>query len=442
MTPPAPRGTSPHAAAPRIPATLAALALAACTGTVGTVDVSLTTAPGSTVLDAVQRLRLTLTEPRQVVEAERGAGGFALALELDAADRAGAVIVEGFDAAGALVACGQSPVFPVSAINSRVAVYVAAPDTIAASPAALAAARSEVAATALDYGAVLAGGREASGPTSALAIYNAYDHSLISGLALPAPRAGLALATAPAGRIYLFGGTGPDGAPTGTLWRFETTVAPSGAYTAISDDAGFARTGQLAVPIAAERYLITGAPALDVAGAAPTARGERAGLPAVGARGTADGAPFAIFGGAPIVRYRDGAFTELAGDAPVGAAAVTLPDGRVALVGGATRDALIVDGAGAITPVAAALSVARRGPTVAATRRHVLVIGGLDDAGAPIASADLLDAATLAPRAVLPILPRAGGFAIALPNDQILFGGGAPALPTLELFTPAPPALD
>ena len=424
----------------RAHAALALAACAACTGTVGTVQLELTTAPGSHVLDAVQRLRLTLTDPHQVVEAERTAAGFDLAFELDAADRAGTLIVEGFDAAGALVACGQSPPVPVSALNSHVVIYVAPPRSIAAAPVALSTARSEVAVSALSYGAIIAGGREANGvPSSVIAIYNAYDHTLIAGIPMPSPRTGLALASAPNGRVYLFGGTGADGAPTGTVWRFETTVAPNGAFTPVADEPGFARTGQLAVPIAAERYLITGTPALDFAGTALTARGDIAGLPAIGAAGSAGGAAFAIFGDAPLVRYRPDAFDPLAGSGPPGGVAAALPDGRVVIVGGASRDALVIDGAGAVATVAGALTVARTRPTVAATSRHLLVIGGSDGAGAPIASADLLDAATLAPLATLAITPRTGGFAIALPNGQVLFGGGAPATTQLELFTPEPP---
>ena len=96
-----------------------AAGLAACGGTTGTLAVDLVTAPDSHVLDAVQRLRLTLTEPHQVVEAVRGAAGFDVALELDATSAAGALIVEGFDAGGALVACGQSPQLPLGGINAR-----------------------------------------------------------------------------------------------------------------------------------------------------------------------------------------------------------------------------------------------------------------------------------------------------------------------------------
>ena len=59
---------------------LAALALCACGGATGTVSVELVTAPGSHVLDAVQRLRLTLSDPPEVVEAMRSGNGFELAL--------------------------------------------------------------------------------------------------------------------------------------------------------------------------------------------------------------------------------------------------------------------------------------------------------------------------------------------------------------------------
>ncbi|MGH9888730.1 MAG: hypothetical protein ACREBE_24570, partial [bacterium] len=74
---------------------LAALALCACSGTSGTLVVELTTAPGSQVLAPVQRLRLTLTNPREVIEAERSSSGFDLALEVDAKQQGGELVVEG-----------------------------------------------------------------------------------------------------------------------------------------------------------------------------------------------------------------------------------------------------------------------------------------------------------------------------------------------------------
>lgn len=416
-------------------------ALAACAGTTGTIRLDLATAPGSHLLDGVERLRVTLTEPHQVVEATRTARGFELALEVDAGESAGALIVEGFDAAGARIACGQSPRFPVTGITAHIVVYVAPPSSIALAPVALGAARSEVAAAPLAYGAVIAGGLEAGAPSAAIAVYNAFDHTLADGRALPAPRAGLAIAAGSAGGVYLFGGTGPDGAPTGTLWRFDTTVPDHGEYRTVTDQAGYARAGQLMVAIGPEHFLITGAPPLELDAGTLSARGDVAGLPAAGAPvGPGDSSPTAIFAGAALVRFRGGSFDTLSADGRSDAAATTLPDGRVAVIGGAATDALVIDGAtGAVTTVPGALSTPRIRPAIATTSRHVVVAGGSDGHGAPIASADVLDARTLTRLATPAMLPRTGGFAVALPDDQVLLGGGVPASPALELFTPEPP---
>lgn len=426
---------------------LAALALCACGGATGTISVALVTAPGSHVLDTVQRLRMTLSDPHQVVEAMRTATGFDLTLEFDAGAGNGALVVEGFDAGGALVACGESPAFSVTAITARVSVYVAPPRSIAAAPAALGAPRSQVVASPLIYGAAIAGGLEgpegAAAPSSSIAVYNAYIHELSEGIALPAPRAAMAIGSDAAGGVYLFGGTGSDGMPTGTLWRFDTTAPSKGAYTLMTDQPSVARSGEVLVPLGGGRFLVTGSPALEIAAGAVSARSEVAGLPPAGASVVAAD-PTAIFPGAALVRFRNNQFDTLPGAGRGEAAAIPLPDGRIAVVGGAdgpgARDALIVDSAtGAVTTAADALSVARRRPAVAATTRHVVVAGGSDAAGAAIASADVLDAHTLARIATLPMLPRTGGFAVALPSDQVLLGGGAPASATLELYTPEPP---
>jgi len=431
----------------------AALALAltlgvtasACTGTTGTVTLALTTAPGSTVLEGVVRLRLTITNPHQVVEVARTSAGFEIALDLEAKGVSGALIVEGLDAGGTLVACGQSPPFPVAAINAHIVVYMAPPRSVALSPRALPAPRSEVSGTALTYGVVLAGGREAGeAPSTEIAIYNAYDHTLVDGIPLPAARTGLALGTGTGGAVYLFGGAGPDGNPAGTLWRFDTTVPPNGAYTTITDQAGFARANQLIVPTGAEHYLITGTPALGLDVGTLAARTDIAALPAVAAAVVpADGIPAAIFAGAQLVRFRQGAFDILAGSGRSNTTAAALPGGRVVVIGGGaplSRDALVIDGAtGMVTVIPNAIATPRSTPSVAATSRHLVIAGGTDMSGAPVATAEVLDAQTLAPIAVLPILARTGAFAIALPNDQVLLAGGTPAAGEIELFTPDPP---
>jgi hypothetical protein len=79
------------------------------------------------------------------------------------------------------------------------------------------------------------------------------------------------------------------------------------------------------------------------------------------------------------------------------------------------------------------------GCAIAATSRYVVIAGGKDATGATVASADILDANTLAFVATVPLVAaRTGASAIALPNGQVLIAGGDPATETLELFTPDP----
>lgn len=426
---------------------LAALALCAC-GTTGTIDLELATAPGSTLLDSVQRLRVTITNPRKVVEAQRRGAGFDLALEVDAGTSAGALIVEGFDAAGALVACGQSPRFPIAAINATVVVYMAAPRSIAEAPVGLPLALSDVAASRLSFGAVVAGGRDSQGfPSRAIALYNAFDHTLLDGLLLPQARARVALATGDFGEVYLFGGSGPGGDPAATLWLFDPSVAPNGRYLEVSDETGFARSGQLLLPTGDGRFLITGTPVLafDSITGLLNPRTDVAELPAVGASALLpDGSRASIFVGAQLLWLRGGAFSNV-GTGRSNATAAALPGGRLVVIGGGdppSRDALVIDGTtGVVSMIPDALAVGRLRPLVAATPRHLVVAGGTDIAGVPLETTEVLDATTLAPLAMLPSLVHDGGFAIALPNDQVLLGGGTPASTVLELFTPEPPAL-
>ena len=128
-----PRSARP---APRswLPAPLllgAALAATACLGDSGTIAVSVVTAPDSTLLDGVQKIRLTLSDPRTVVEQVRGPSGFSLSLEATADNEIGRISVEGFDSADRLVAYGISPPFNVGPIDAKIVVYVAPPQSMA-----------------------------------------------------------------------------------------------------------------------------------------------------------------------------------------------------------------------------------------------------------------------------------------------------------------------
>ena len=417
---------------------LAAAAPAGCTGSEsGTIALGLTTAPGSALLDRVVRLRLTFTNPSQVILLDRTEHGFDLVLDLEATGAVGALVVDGLDATGALVATGMTPPFPLNGKNARIVVYMAAPMSLGAAPAALEPARSRPSAAALTYGVVLAGGVDAAGaPSDALQIYNAYDHSFLTGLRMPGRRASATLAVSSNNGVFLFGGVDPGGVTTGTLWFFNTTIAPSGRYAELSDSPQLARTGRAAIPLGGDSYLITGAPALQLAGGQLAEPGA---IPALSSGASVTGSDRAITAVAvddatgELLRLRAGA-VEMLGAQQKGGAAVALPGARVAVIGGqaAPRDAVIVDaGTGALTPVPGALAEAYEAIALAATARFVVVAGRR--AGAADTAIEVLDATTLERRHATSVADAITA-AIALPNGQVLLAGAA-----LQLFTPPPP---
>lgn len=429
-------------------APLAVLAFAAgCTGETGTLAVSLTQAPGSTLLDSVQTLRVTITEPHQVRTVERSSDGFSLSLELDASGAASELEIEGLDADGALIANGASPLFPLGAVDARIVIYMAPPLSVGAAPEALEPARSELAVAALPYGAILAGGRLGSGaPSDAIEIYNAYDHSLVSGVPMPEPRAGLAMAVGTNNAAYLFGGFDESGAPTADLWRFDTTTPPAGSFGTFGVKDGFARGGEQLVAIGADHYLVTGTPAAELAALDGTlvARDDVTALPREGVSLTGnDGMPAAIFAGAEgVLRFRTGTFTTL--DVPAAARAdartVVLPGGKVLVVCGTTEAVRIDAASGTAESFPNVPTRAKTGCAAAATSRYLIVAGG-NDAGGLDGNVEIYDAATLAPVATVPlVVPRTGAVAFPLGTGQIAIAGGVDAsgapIATIELFTP------
>ncbi len=422
-----------------------AMLLGACSGEVGTLEVRLTTAPGSTILDSVQTLRMTLTNPLTVETAERTSKGFSISIDLPANGDVTALRVEGLDASGNLVANGATPTFPIGALNGRIVIYMAAPLSVGAAPTSLTAGRSELAVAALPYGAIFAGGRLEGGALSdAVSVYNVFDHTQVTGLPLPAPRAALAMAVGAGNVAYMFGGTDEAGAPAASVWRFDTTVAPAGQFFDFGTKDEFARSGAQLVPIGNEHYLVTGMPTAELAAlnGTMTARSEMPALPAgVGLTGN-DGKLAAIFAGPDdVVQFKNGMFTSLAipEAARAGASVVAMPGGKVLVVCGST-DAVRIDAASGAAEVFPGIpSAAKTGCAAAATSRHLVVAGG-DAAGAD-ATVELYDAESLALVATTQlVVPRKDATAIALSNDQIMIAGGVDAagvpVGTLELFTP------
>ncbi|MBV8762423.1 MAG: hypothetical protein JO257_34380 [Deltaproteobacteria bacterium] len=413
------------------------LLLAACNGTVGTLKLELTTAPGSTLLDSAQTLQLTITNPHQVTTATRGPSGFTIDLQMPATTAPGSIIVEALDASGTRIAAGESPPLPFGAIDATIVVYMAVPNTIGVAPASLTPARSDVGVGKLTYGAVLAGGLDASGaPTDAIAIYNAFDHSLTGGLALPAARSGVAVGVGALNQVYLFGGRDASGNPTGTLWRFDTNATPNGLYVDLGNKAGFARADAALVTLGNDRFVLTGTPAATLSGldGAMMAFTDITGLPAQGASILdTSGTVTSVFAGdSGVVRRRSNAFEMIDTTPHPGAVVVALPTGKLAVLCGSGPAELVDPTASGTTPVSIA---APAGCAAAVTQRHLVIAGD--------ANAQIFDATTLAPIAQPPlVVPRNNASAIALPNGQVLIAGGTDGsgapIATLELFTPEP----
>jgi hypothetical protein len=443
----------------------AALAvLAACSGETRTLSVTLVTAPGSTVLDDAVRARVTLTSPRTVVEGERTADGFALDLEVPADGGAGVLLFEAFDAEGDVVAVGQSPAFPVAAIAADIAIYVAAPMSLAASPAVLSPARRELAVGPLAYGAIVAGGIDASGAASSeLSIYNAYSHALQVGEPMPSARSELSLMVGTAGYAYLFGGRDGSGAVSGVAWRFDTRSAPDGEYVQLVDEPSQARAGAAAAPLGLERFLILGSAPLVLDGLGgslgvveePAMLGGQAVSIEAVAPGEATASIFTAIvgdgaGATGVVRLRGADFTDVTAPASAlrtGHVLLDMGDGTLLAIGGEVAgepvaDAVRVDPvAGSAEAEADVLITPRRGAAIARVGAYVVVAGGRDAGGALVADAEVLDAASLAPVATIPmVVPRTGARAQALPSGQVMIIGGTDAadapIATIELFTP------
>ncbi len=439
----------------------ACLVAAACQGDVGTIRISLVTAPDSAVMDDVVGARLTLTSPHTVVEATRDPGGtLSLEMEVVADGPSGYVTFEGFDADQTLVAFGRSGPLPIAAIDADVAIYVAAPMSLAESPASLEPARSELALTGLTYGALLAGGRNGDGdPTSDLLIYNIYQHAFQVGDDLPSPRASMTAVAGDYSYVYLFGGYDADGNESATLWSFDTSIAPAGSYAVLASDSALARAGAAAAPLGQEAFLVAGDPPALIDGVAGRISPIAGTEPMDGTATTVSLAQvrYTLLAGRDVgatgaTLYVSGSFTDLDAPAEVlrtGHGAVVLTDNNILVVGGATEDGPTA-AALRFSPTTRAfvvlddfLATPRVDAAIAATTQYVLVAGGRDADGNVIDDAEVFDADTLAPVGTMPmVVPRHSAAATSLSNGSILIAGGLDSqgspVAEMELFTPTP----
>ena len=439
---------------------LALACTAACAGVEGTIEIELVTAPGSDLLERIQRARLILSNPEQVVEAERDEDGrLALSLQVVAEGQSGAVRLEGYGGDGTLIALGLSPALPVAAVDATIAMYVGAPQSFAEAPVALEPARSEAAGALLTYGALIAGGRDADGdPLAALVVYNVYDHSLQVGLDMPAPRAQPTALIGTSDFVYLFGGLDAEGEPSADGWRFDTSVAPAGLYLELVTDDALARAGADGAFAGSESFFVAGDPAVRIDGARAIAidGAVSAGGGVAATVPSPSLAPPVLVVGAGVgatgaALYQAGALSEIEGPPELlrtGHALVPLPDGRLLALGGADPEGNLLRSGVLYDPIDQAFSVVadlvtrpRLGAAIAVTSDVIVIAGGTDASGAARADAEILDSGDLDAHGTIPIGgERIGGLALALPNRQVLLASGVTGdgepVGRLELFTP------
>lgn len=452
-----------------------AAALAGC-GITGTITLELVAAPDSTLPSEIQRARLTLSDPERVVEVTRaGDGRISLELDVVADGRRADLVLEGFDAAGARIAYGRTPTLELGAFDGTLAIYVAAPGSLAPAPVPLDPPRRAIGPAAFPFGVLVAGGIEADGAVSdELRIYSIVTHRFTpdpsdagaagDAIAMPAPRAGVAIGGSGSGYAYFFGGSDGVGAPTGTAWQFDTTIAPRGAWREAEALPAQARTGAAMTLVATEAFVVTGAPPIVIDGLSLTV------APATTIASLAGTATSNLFvdtagrqtvygtfvgegsGATGVVRVTAEGLAEL--PAPpsasrTGHGAGPSRDGRTLVIGGAVggtpvRGALMITPrGGTIEVVDDVLATARTGAAVAVSGGRLVVAGGVDAGGAIVPTAEIFDDLTLTPLGVVPmVVPRTGAVARPLANGQVaIFGGvdetGAP-IGTIELYTPDP----
>lgn len=436
----------------------------ACGGETGTITVDIAAAPGGDLLERIERVRATLSNPREVTEAERDEEGrLVVELEVTADGRGGFLTLEGFDGDGELIARGTSPSLPIAAVEATITVYLGPPGAFAEAPVSLEPARSEVGAGVLTYGAVLVGGRDADGdPRADVEVYNVYDHDIQTGLDLPSPRAAPTVLAGESDYVYIVGGTDEDDQPSAAAWRFDTTVAPAGAFLELdAADEEIARADQDGVYLGNETFLVAGDPAIAVSGLTLEVV-VLDDVPALtdGVGTLIAGAPAypAIVAGAGVgesgaVVVQGGLVEELALPDSVrrrGHEVIRLADARILIVGGEDLEgaplasAIVYDPlTGDVDEIDDFLATPRRGAAIGATFEHLIVAGGVSAEGALVADAEVFDALTLDPVGTPElVVPRRGALMLPLANGQLLLAGGldeagAPSS-VLELYTPEP----
>lgn len=297
-------------------------------------------------------------------------------------------------------------------------------------------------------------------PIDKVEVYDVYDHSFLPGEDAPAPRAGASVMAGVTGYAYVFGGRGAAGntgtfwrfdTQVGTTGDWivideQPLLSRTGAPAAAVRTEGFVVIGDPPVLVDGVTLTATGldtAPAM--AGSATAVVLNDTIYAAIVGEGTGTGG-IATIGPEGIIEH-SGVPSALR----TGHGAVGTSDAEVIVLGGAvggvpTATAIRARPAlGTFSESAAVLDTPRTGAAIGGNSSYAIVAGGRDENGALVGTAEVIDLDTLGRAGTLPmVVPRTNAVAAVLASGQILILGGvddagAP-VGVIEIFNPPAPA--
>ncbi len=461
--------------------------LAGCGGSKGTIQINVVTSPIDDPFKGATQVTFTVGPKSKTVPVIDG--HYEFSLDQEPPKTPAPITVRVLDAADNTLGYGATPTLSLQAVDQGpFAVWVGRPGTVAAALAKLPSPRTEMAAVgAAGLGVLFAGGRDGSGALKSSAVYNVFTHSMFVVTDMSTARGG-AVAIASPPRATVFGGSqgGPFGSTTGALGSAELfdPSTGTGLWAAVPADStpearSFANiltlgsgsglvtggAGESGAPLASALLIATGGTArlTPVMSGMQSARlhhcGAAARFPegdgALLIGGLADGDP-----GPVLEKFVGQNFTSQALD-PTGIknvwdATATAVSGGVILVGGSApsggaRTALNsvtfipTDISGPPVIYDGLLSSPRAGHTTTKIGEDLLICGGVDDTGAPIASCDFIGTNPVVLKTRIATgVARTGHVAVALETGPVLLAGGVGAdgqpLDSIEIYTPAAPA--
>jgi hypothetical protein len=479
-------------------AALGLLAFTACGGKSGTLTLKIVVSPGDDPFVDAAQVRFTVGDSAHVTTVPVSMGRFTFKVSGQPQNKSAQIFVDALDAAGNVVAHGQTPQLLLNAVDQGpYAVWVGRPGRVASAPAALTVPvtmsdgttvnqplpRAEMASTAIPgLGVLFAGGRDSNGaPLVNTAVYDIYTHDVIPTANLPKALAGAVAAPVSGVHAVVFGGAtmggfGMPGTPEAALNLFDPTVG-IGVWAPLPADAIGARAFANGTILSSGAFLISGGidgggTPLGTAGlvnpdgtikltqlASPMAAARV--FHAVAPAKFSDGGDGAIlFGGLPIGATGAPVAERLVGQAfsaydvgaqenRLNATATKMPSGDVLVLGGKTAAGAQASGlvitpnapAATVTALTTALSVAREGHSATLTGTDLVVCGGADGTGALQASCDVFDATSYARKSTVPMATARRGHSAQLLETGLVviaggFGSDGKPLASIEIYTP------